>query len=371
MPTTSLPTILHVSTIKSWGGGEQQLVYLYQELAKQPLQQLILCHNNSALAQLSQARNFNYLTFQGSGSINFKLAWQLAMLCRKQTCTIIHAHDSHALTAALLARLLFRCSAKLVVSRKVAFPIGKSWLSRYKYQTKHISQIICISQAVRNIVAQTVPDSAKLTVIYDGVDVSRFTNSQLTTDLRQALHCTSETILIGTIASLVPSKDLFTFLATAKQLLQQGLQTKFLIIGDGPQKSDLQVFATQEKIAEHILFMGFRADIPTLLPQLDIFMFTSKQEGMGSVLLEAMACQVPIVATRVGGIPEIVEDQVTGLLAEVGDTKGLAQAVNKLLQNPKTRQQLVSRAKHQLTNFSIDTMARNTLAVYTQVTSKC
>ena len=362
-----LPFILHLSSIKSWGGGEQQLIYLYQELAKQQLPQLIVCHKDSALADYCKTHHIETITYTNLSSIDLGFARRLTKLCKTHAIDIIHAHDAHTQTNALLARLLFRLKLPIIISRKVAFPIKKSWLSHYKYNSSHLCKIICISQAVYQTLQPIIHDSSKLVVIPDGVDLQRFGQTLPSNSLRNDLNLKPNHLLIGTLATLVASKDLYTFIKVAQLVINQGISAKFLIIGDGPLRTELQNLVAELGLSEQVVFLGFRQDIPDLLPQLNIFMLTSKQEGMGSSILEAMACQVPVVATRVGGIPEIVLDGKTGLLANTGDIHELAKAVIQLAQNKALRQALIMNATQQVTNFSIQNMANKTLAVYRSV----
>lgn len=363
------PFILHLSAIKSWGGGEQQLVYLFHELANQQLPQLLVCQTDSALASYCKQRNLPHVTYPSITGIDCHLAWRIAKLCKKHPINIIHAHDAHTQTAALLARWLFNITPRIIISRKVAFPIKKTWLARYKYNSPHIDKIICISNAVRNTLTDVISDPEKLVVIQDGIDLSRF-DAHLPNPALHQILCPQETVLIGTAAALVGSKDLFTFIKVAKVLIDRGITAKFIIMGEGPLRQELQAFANELQLAEHIDFLGFRQDVAKLLPALDIFMLTSKQEGMGSSILEAMACNIPVVATRVGGIPEIVIDGETGLLAEAGDVEALAKAVLQLIHNDTLRQHVICNASQQLKKFSVQQMAALTLAVYQAVLGK-
>jgi len=368
MPT-SLTSILHLSAIKSWGGGEQQLAYLYQELAKNQLPQLILCQKNSALADYCKAHGFNFIALRIK-ALDIMFAFRLARLCKAKGIDVIHAHDAHSHTNALLAKLLFGLKAKLVISRKVAFTVNNSWLSRYKYNSPHIQNIICISKAVQTALLPLLKTKKKLRLVYDGVDLTRFISKPNAYKLRQNCNVSTSAYLIGTCASLVASKNLKLFIQVAKYLLEQGIEAKFIIIGDGPLRQELISYAQEMELGEHVIFLGFRQDVADLLPQLDVFLFTSQQEGMGSVILEAMAANIPVVSTRVGGIPELISDGDTGILAAPSDVRGLGQAVLQLCQQPNLRQRMVSRASAQLESFSIQAMANKTLAIYHE-TKEC
>jgi glycosyltransferase involved in cell wall biosynthesis len=329
--------------------------------------QLIACRANSALAHYCKDHGLRCITYPTITGIDAKFAWQLQKLCKAYSVDIIHAHDAHTQTAALLAKLLFRLKPALVFSRKVAFSVKKSWLSRYKYNSSHIRQIICISQAVFHTLLPYLDDPDKLIVVPDGVDFARFSNSSGAGQLRAKLGLGSDALVIGTVASLVATKDLFTFIRVAKAVIAQGIAAYFIIIGEGPLKTDLQNFVAELELAKTITFLGFRPDVASLLPQLDLFMLTSTQEGMGSSILEAMASHVPVIATQVGGIPEIIEHGVTGLLAPAQDIGKLAQAAIQLIKDKSLRQHIITNAAQQVTQYSVQNMAIKTLAVYQSI----
>ena len=120
----------------------------------------------------------------------------------------------------------------------------------------------------------------------------------------------------------------------------------------------------QKRLSEKIILAGFRPDVPEILPEIDLLLFTSKTEGLGTSLLDAMACGVPVVATHAGGIPEIVEDEVSGLLAPVSDAESLARQVRRLLEEPGLKQRLTQAAHRNVQAFSKEKMAAAILDLY-------
>ena len=179
--------------------------------------------------------------------------------------------------------------------------------------------------------------------------------------------------LVGTVAALVDHKDHWTFLEAAARIVRgegSARGAHFLIVGDGPLRAGLEARAGELGIAGRVHFAGFRDDVPEILPALDVLLFTSKEEGLGSSILEAWACGVPVVATAAGGIPELVRDGETGLLAPVGDAEALAGAVGRVLSDPALRAALVAGATARLPTFGIDRMADGVLAVYREVVAE-
>jgi glycosyltransferase involved in cell wall biosynthesis len=172
--------------------------------------------------------------------------------------------------------------------------------------------------------------------------------------------------LIGNCSALAPHKDYFTFLKVAKK----APYANFVIMGSGPLEDELKKFTKDHEI-NNVIFTGFLDDINHKLHSLDLLLFTSSTEGLGTSLLDAMLCEVPIVATNVGGIPEIVKNNQTGLLCEKGDVDALEKSCAQILNDPELRQRIVSNAKELASNdFSDEQTANKTYAVYNDVLSQ-
>lgn len=202
--------------------------------------------------------------------------------------------------------------------------------------------------------------------IYDGVDPNRFTPSSGTDQntLRKEYNLSADTVLIGNTSALAGHKDYFTFINTIARLRDSQHNLKAFIIGDGPMREELVRFVDKQGLTEMIVFTGFRNDIESVLPALDIFLMTSNEEGLGSSILDAYLAGVPVVATRAGGIPEIVLHEKTGLLADIADAETLAQNVDRIISEAPLRQRLVEGARAWVRRFYADEMVKQTIAVY-------
>ena len=142
-----------------------------------------------------------------------------------------------------------------------------------------------------------------------------------------------------------------------------------LVVGDGPLREELEQYAEESGIAQKVIFLGERYDVPEILKVSDCFVLCSDYESFGLVILEAMMCGVPVIATRVGGIGEIIEDAVVGTLILKNDTKALADAVIKIRNNPQYFQEIAARAKdHVINHYGIDRTIRAYERIYKDVT---
>lgn len=352
--------VLHLSTQLGWRGGEQQIAYLMEEFRSLGLKQNILCPAGSRMEQFCLDGQFDCQPFARAGSISPRLSAKMARFAGKMGCQIIHAHDSHSLNHALLAYSLFRLPLPIVVNRRVDFPIR--W--RFKYTHRAVKRIICDSEAIRKVMARCIGGDDKLLTIHSGIDVRRFCGRKNLGLLHRQYGLDPQDLLVGNVAALADHKDYRTFVDTAERVLRHHEAVRFFIIGDGPQREEIEQYITARGLREKVILTGFRTDIADLLPELDCFLITSKTEGLGTSILEAFAAKVPVVATRAGGIPEIVRHDETGLLAEVGDSRALSDSVVRILDDASLRRRLTTAASQVPLDFDKVQIARRTVAVY-------
>ncbi|MBK6640968.1 MAG: glycosyltransferase family 4 protein [Bacteroidetes bacterium] len=361
-------SVLHVATAFSWRGGEQQVAYLTSELKRLGIRQYILCAAGSAMEEYCIASHIPFFTSPKRSSFDISFAQKIKKLCAGNSIQLVHAHDSHAHTFAIYAAVLFGNKAKIIVSRRVDFKVSKNILSKFKYNHSAVARILCVSDKIREITSEAVNDQAKLVTVHSGIDASRFTGKVNTGILHREFSLAPGTKIVANVAALAPHKDYPTFLRTVAILKKKFTDVAFFIIGDGPEKEKIDNMINEMKLNDVVYCTGFRTDIPDILPELDVMLITSETEGLGTAILDAFACKVPVVATAAGGIPEIVIHQQTGLLAAVADASGLADAVTDVLTDVNLRNSLIAGATAHLQNFSREATAAKTLREYLAVT---
>lgn len=358
--------ILHLSSAISWRGGEQQIAWLFLELQKLGLEQWIACPRDSALEEWCLRQDHPMMEYTKRSSADPYPGLVIRRFCRKHKIDLVHIHDSHAQNYALFSTAWWGNKVPMVLSRRVDFPIGDHFLSRWKYRHPAIRRILCVSDFIRQLLAKDLGQSERLQVVYDGVDLTRF-GFVRSGRLHRELQLADGQFLIGNVAAIAPHKDYFTFVDTVALLVKTDLPAHFLIIGgDGGEEELIREYIAEKGLQNRITLLGFRTDVPELLPELDLFLFTSKTEGLGSSILDAFACQVPVVATRAGGIPELVEEGVTGLLAPPQDAEALAQQALRMLREAALRKKIQASAFDKVQALSCEAMAQNTLAIYKQ-----
>lgn len=350
--------VLHINTEKPWRGGEQQMAYLIRELASRGVSNHVMGRRHSRLESYCQKNEIPYRSFTW-GNVRPLNAIQMIAEIKSEKFDLVHAHSSNAHTIAHLAKLCgSRCP--LVVSKRTSFPIRRP----RKYSTA--SAIVCVSDRIKQETVSKLGTESRIHTVYDGIDLHRFETEQ--TNLKQQLSLEGK-VIVGNASAISREKDYQTFLRTAQYLLKNSsIPYHFLVMGTGPQEQEIQELARSLGIAENVTFLGFVNDIDRKLKNIDIFLMPSKVEGLGSSILDAMICRIPVVATNVGGIPEIVRHQDTGLLSESGDFKSLATHIDDLSHSPQIREKLTKNAYQMVcSRFSVSRTAEQTLEIYHKV----
>lgn len=359
--------ILHLSSETSWRGGEQQMAYLIAELQQQGVQPLIACRADSAFADYCRQHSWNHTSLSFRNSFDLKTAFAIKQICKTEQVDLIHVHSGKSHGIAVLAATLGN-RTPLILSRRVDFPVRQNRLTQWKYNHPQIKKIICVSQAIEKIVRGSIKHSERCTTVHSGVDPSRFTSP--IGYLRARFSIPDDNLLIGNSSALADHKDYYTFIDTAALVTAQYPKAVFIIIGDGPEKENIRDYISQRNMENHVRMTGFLNNIEEVLPELDLFLMTSQTEGLGTSILDAFACQVPVVATNAGGIPEMVHHEITGLLAPIKNAEKLSQQVLRLILNPSLRSQFTEAAYQTLQqHFTFHQMATSTLTIYQDVLS--
>jgi len=258
-----------------------------------------------------------------------------------------------------------------VVSRRVNFSIfrhsffGLNWL-KYCYG---VHRYLTVSVSVRDVLVRDGVDPARIRVVYSGVDPRRFEGAETTsrTDLLREWDLPTDVPLVGSIGALVPYKGFDDFVAAAAEIYRRR-PCSFVLVGEGDERPRLMQRIRELGLDHCFRLVGFRTDIGAILSALDVFVFPTLEEGLGTSLLDALLLERPTVATRVGGIPEVVVDGENGCLVEAGDVAGLTGAVEKFLSDPAGSRRLAQAGRRDvLDRFHVDRMVEATLQNYHEV----
>lgn len=343
------------------------MAYLIAELERTGIQPLVACRKDSAFSTYAQQKKWRRIELPFSNSFDLKTAWKIRRLCTQEKVSLVHIHSGKSHGIAVLSAVLGN-RVPFILSRRVDFPVRSNWLTQWKYNHPQIKKIICVSLAIEKIVRQNIKKPGRCTTVHSGIDPNRFTKPS--GYLRSRFSVPANAMLIGNTSALADHKDYFTFVDTAELVLKSHPETHFFIIGDGPERSDIEEYITTKDLNSRIHLTGFLNNIREVLPELDLFLMTSQTEGLGTSVLDAFACRIPVVATRAGGIPEMVKHEETGMLAAIKGSSTLAQHVLYLLNNPPVRDKITQQAHALLIQeFTHSVMAQRTLKVYQEVLS--
>lgn len=358
-------SLFHIDAGKEWRGGQRQSLFLVKELKKKGYPVEFVVQPRSPLHERAVAAGLNVLPLPMRGEFDLAAALRLSWWMKRRKCQLVHFHDAHGLAVGGLAARWARVPLRFI-SRRVDFPIKKNRFSRRKY-TRDITGIIAISEAVKKVLVDAGIPAHLIHVIPSGIDFSPFEEMRDRDFLRRELSFGPADYLVGVVAALEDHKGHAYLLQASRILRREAPNIKIIIVGTGSLRLELDRQTRELGVEDMVFFLGFREDIPRVLASLDLFVLSSYLEGMGSSILDAMASRLPVVATRAGGIPEVVTDNETGLLVPPRDPEALANAILRLYRDRELGRRLARRGYEVVyEKYSAEAMAAKILSLYHQ-----
>lgn len=329
------PTIIHINMASGFGGGEVQTLNLISHLAEFP--QVVLAKKNS-LFEKKVIR-----TFKGNDNVNTNSFFSALIHCWSDKNTVIHAHDGRG---AHIARIISKLSGvKFVISRRVDKPL-KGKLSEKTYHSA--SSIIAVSEKVaKNLIGL----NSSLKVIYDS-----YSNLPASSDVERSLAILESKFVVTQLGSLIDVKNVSFTIELAKRLEKSHPNIHFLIVGEG---KDEMILKKQAKGLSNITFFGFTTFVASIMKRTDLLFMPSKSEGLGSAVLEAYQHGIPVVTSNVGGLPEIVDEGITGYQFKLGDIETAEDRVVSLYTDNTLYNRLVSQINAYKVKYSPENMAQS------------
>lgn len=355
--------VLHLSSERTWRGGEQQMAYLIDNLISAGVKVAVLARRNSAFEKWCVERNVEVHSAGYRVGPDLGTALQLKRLANNFRADLVHVHSGKAHTIAWVAASL-GMKVPVVVHRRVDFPLSSSAVKLAKYNHPCVKKIICVSGAIAALVRAKVARPERVERVYSGIDFSRFDGLPAVSNFRKEHGIPAGALLVGNVSALAPHKDYATWIRTAKRVIDSREDVYFVAVGEGELTEEVKTAAVKAGIEKRVVFTGFRKDVPDLLPQFDLFLITSETEGLGTGIIDAMYCRLPVVATRAGGIPELVAPEETGFLCPVGDDASLAEKVLQLLNDSTLRKRLGAEGRRRAERFSEKEMAAAVVKIY-------
>jgi glycosyltransferase involved in cell wall biosynthesis len=364
---------LHIDTARTWRGGQNQVLLTVNGLRELGHRAALVAHPDGELRRRA-AEGLELIQLAPRTEMDLSAAWRLSRVVKQLRPDIIHAHDAHGIAMASLALSFGASSSKggsvppLVAARRLDFHLRGNSFSRWKH--RQVDCFIAASEAIRQmLLADGVPADHTVTV-HDGIDVDHVVAAP-PVDVHEAFWLPHQAPVVGNVAALVPHKGQRYLIEAAHLVVREVPDARFVILGEGELRESLERQVREYHLEKHVLLPGFRTDVLGCIKGFDLFVLSSVTEGLGSSLLDAMACSRAIAATRAGGIPEVVVDGENGLPGPPRELAAMARPIVRLLNDAALRRQMgeagLSRVR---SHFTVERMVAATAAAYAEVKTK-
>ena len=362
---------LHIDTARTWRGGQNQVLLTVNGLRAIGQRAALVAHPDGELRRRA-AEGLELIPIAPRTEMDLSAAWRLSRVVKRLAPDVIHAHDPHGVAMASLALSLGASSTKrdgrapaLVASRRVDFHLKGNSFSRWKY--RQVDCFIAASEAIRTMLVADGVDADRTVTVHEGIDIEHVAAAP-PVNVHEAFWLPHHAPVVGNVAALVPHKGQRHLVEAAHLVVREVPDARFIILGEGELREPLERQVREYKLEKHVLLPGFRTDVLGCIKGFDLFAMSSVTEGLGTSLLDAMACSRAIVATRTGGIPEIVEDGVNGVLVPPRDHAAMAKAIVRLLNDGALRKKMGNAGFARVqARFTVERMVAETASVYERV----
>jgi glycosyltransferase involved in cell wall biosynthesis len=371
--------VCHLISGDLWAGAEMAMFTMVNALKDHPQLAIsaIVLNNGKLALKLKEIEIPTTVIAEGNNNF-IRIIGKVRKALGNGQIDIIHAHRyKENIIGALVKR---SCGIKTLVTTvhgtrehfkglKSAKAAAYSMLNNH-YVKAHFNRVIAVSDEIRNDLIKSF-GREKVVTVHNAIDVSKIKPSKQLQDMKKEFGMEPSTPAIGVVGRMVPIKGLEVFLGAAKLILEKRKDVRFLMVGDGPEKASLEGKAVELGINDNVIFTGFRGDVIDIINCLDILVLSSYHEGIPMVLLEGIALCKPVVATAVGGIPEVIENEVSGLLVESGNAAALADGCLRILDSDELESRLARAGYERLqTEYSTVNQRNSLFNIYHGLSSK-
>lgn len=374
--------VLHAITKLELGGAQENTLYTLRNLDREQYNLFLAANDEGVLIEKVKklravktffipelARPINPLK-------DLIALIKLFRFCRREKIDIIHTHSSKA---GILGRWAARLAKVPIITHTIhgwGFYPKQNFLKRRlfifleKMTGKITDQLIAVSRAnIETGIKNRIGEKGKYTLIRSGIKPSQFQNVEVNiTEKRKELSLDPDTKVVGMIAPFKPQKAPLDFIKVANQVIEKRPKTQFLLIGDGELRPEIERSIKELDLEKKVILTGWRKDISQILKVIDVLALTSRWEGLPRVFPEAMASELPIVANKVDGAPEAIEEGVNGFLVSVGDIRDMAEKIIALLDNPEKAKEMGRKGREKVfPEFDIDLMVEKIDNLYQEL----
>lgn len=357
-------TVLHTEWSDGWGGQEHRILNEMLGMQRRGHRVLLATRAHAKIAERARKAGIEVFILPFAGKFDLRTIVPLARLARREHVDIVNTHSGNDSWSGGLAAKF--AGIKLVRTRHLNLPLKRSW---HNFVHELPACIVTCGETMRVQLEQECGFAPEqLASIPTGVDFEQFAACKRREQVRAELGFGQDEWLILMVGVIRAVKRHDVALKAFAQVWKKHPQARLLLAGDGPMRGDIEALAQELGIAAAVRFLGHRDDVPDLMAAADCSLLTSRSEGVPQAVTQALGLGLPTVATAVGGVPELVIDGQTGLLAPSGDDTAVAAALNRLIEDPALALALGSAARaHARTRYSLNAMLDATEALYARV----
>jgi glycosyltransferase involved in cell wall biosynthesis len=350
----------------AWRGGQNQALLVLKGLQARGHGAELVAAQGSALGERARGSGVR-VHFVSRGYLRVPAARKVRELVRGGEFDLVHANEAHAVSAVWLAGA--HKHVPFLISRRVGYPIGRSSVSRARYEAA--ARIIANSNWVAEQAASSGAPREKLTVVYEGAEIPPLLTELQRRAARSRWGISVDEPLLGCVGVLLPDKGQEWLIRSLAELRKDFAGAKLLLAGEGPCLRKLKVLAHELEISEAVLFPGFVKDVESVYAALDVFLLPSFFEAFNNSLLAAMAYEIPSIAFNRGALGEIIENEKSGLLVSGPDVAEINRATAKILGNQALAKRLGDEGRKRVEDsFSAEHMVDGMMRVYEEVLRK-
>jgi len=321
--------ILYLFVTLPIGGAEEHLLTLLRNLNLSCFNPTVCCiRDKGTIGREIEKHDFRVISLERKSKLpDFRILNDIRKIIRTKNIHIIHSHLYHANMYGRIAAFFANIPVIATEHSVDAHTKLKRQLIN-RFLARKTSKIIAVSHMVKaRITERDQIDPAKIDVIYNGIDTNHFCSSLSKEKAREKLGIPAESLVIGTVGRLEKPKGHIHLIHAMQKVTEQNPNTKLIIVGTGSLESPLKSEVARQGIGHSVIFLGLRRDIPDILMAFDIFVMPSLSEGFPMALLEAMSLALPVIVTPVGGIPELVTDEINGIFVPPANEPALAKKI--------------------------------------------
>jgi len=306
------------------------------------------------------------ITIDDYGPLDWKIVGRVRQACDALEPRIWHAHDYKSNLVGLLAR---RSRPMQLVSTVHGW-VQRTWKTPLYYFIDRLclrryDQVICVSRDLQDKCIELGVAPERCWYVPNGIDTEMFSRRRVQANLRTELGTPTETLVVGAVGRLSAEKGFRSLLGVVRSLADRGQDCELWIVGEGPDRSVLETRIVEMGLGDRVRLLGHRSDMVDVYGAMDLFVLSSLREGFPNVLLEAMAMELPVVATSVAGVPDLIRDGSTGILVQAGNIAGLREGLEKMLADGGLRQRLGKGARAEVErDFSFTVRMDKVMEIY-------